>query len=73
MNSLQNNNIMISTGSACSSKKAGNRILLAMGLSETEIIGSVRVSLSPYIDYDFDYIVSCFESQVLHLMKNVIG
>ena len=72
MNFLESDGILISTGSACSSKKAGNRTLNSMGLSETEIIGSVRVSFSPYLVYDMDYIVKSFENRVLHLLKNVI-
>ena len=71
MNSLERDGILISTGSACSAKKAGNRTLSNMGLSESEVIGSVRVSFSPYIDYDFDYIVSCFEKEVLKLRSNL--
>ena len=70
-NMLDRYNIYISTGSACSSKKAGNRTLEAMGKSECDIIGSVRVSFSPYLDYDFDYIVSKFEECVLRLENNV--
>ena len=72
MNFLESDGILISTGSACSSKKAGNRTLNSMGLSETEIIGSVRVSFSPYLVYDMDYIVKSLENRVLHLLKNVI-
>ncbi len=68
---LEENNILISTGSACSSKKAGNRVLFSMGLNESKIIGSVRISFSPYIDYDIDYIVSCFEKNALRLYNNV--
>lgn len=71
MNSLENDGILISTGSACSAKKAGNRTLSNMGLTESEVIGSVRISFSPYIDYDFDYIVSCLEKNVLKLRSNL--
>ncbi len=71
MYALEQDRIYISTGSACSSKKAGNRILEAMGVVEDDIIGSVRVSFSPYFDYDLDYIVSCFEKNVLRFEKNV--
>lgn len=70
-NMLENFNIFISTGSACSSKKAGNRVLDAMGLSSEDVIGSVRVSFSPYENYDFDYIVQKFEECVLRLEKSV--
>lgn len=38
--------LLISTGSACSSKKSGNRILENIGYSKAEVIGNVRVSIS---------------------------
>lgn len=43
---MEEKEIYISRGSACSSKKAGNRILEKMGLTQNEILGSVRVSFS---------------------------
>lgn len=38
--------LLISTGSACSSKKSGNRILGNMCYSKKEIVGNIRVSFS---------------------------
>ncbi len=43
---LENKGVLISRGSACSSKKAGNRILENMGVKPEYILGSVRVSFS---------------------------
>lgn len=43
---MESKNVYISRGSACSSKKAGNRILENMGLTPEEILGSVRISFS---------------------------
>ena len=40
--------IFASTGSACSSKKGNSRILENMGLSEKEVEGGIRFSLSIY-------------------------
>ena len=71
MYALEQDSIYVSTGSACSSKKAGNRILEAMGVSQDDVIGSLRVSFSPYFEYDLDYIVECFEKNVLRFEKNV--
>ena len=71
MYSLEQDKIYISTGSACSSKKAGNRILEAMGISDSDVVGSVRISFSPYFDYDVDYIVQSFVKNVLRFEKNV--
>ena len=45
---MESEGILISRGSACSSKKSGNRILENMGLSHEEILGSVRVSFSKH-------------------------
>ena len=49
---MEQKGILISRGSACSSKKSGNRILENMGLSQGEILGSVRVSFSKYTTID---------------------
>lgn len=43
---LEKENIYISTGSACSSRKSGNRILSSMGVNPKDIKGSVRISFS---------------------------
>ena len=72
MNALQRDGVLISTGSACSSKKAGNRTLDAMGVKSDDIVGSVRVSFSPYEDYDVDYIVDAFVKNVERFESNNI-
>lgn len=71
MYSLEADKIYISTGSACSSKKAGNRILSAMGIFDNDVVGSVRISFSPYFEYDLDYIVQAIEKNVIRFEKNV--
>lgn len=43
---LEQNNIYVSTGSACSSKKKGSHVLNAINLSSEEIEGAIRFSLS---------------------------
>lgn len=43
---LEKQEIYISTGSACSSKKVGNSVLEAMSIEKEKIIGSVRISFS---------------------------
>lgn len=72
VNDLGKKGIMISTGSACSTKKAGNRTLEAMGRQKNEIIGSIRISFSPYIDYDLDYVANEIILEVLRFEKNNI-
>lgn len=70
MYSLESDNVLISTGSACSAKKAGNRTLEAMGLDSEFVIGSVRISFSPYMEYDLDYVAASIEKNVLRFKKN---
>ncbi|MGN1033531.1 MAG: aminotransferase class V-fold PLP-dependent enzyme, partial [Intestinibacter sp.] len=43
---LEQKEIYVSTGSACSSKKKGSHVLNAIGLSTEEIEGAIRFSLS---------------------------
>ncbi|KPI56874.1 cysteine desulfurase [Clostridioides difficile] len=43
---LEQKNIYVSTGSACSSKKKGSHVLNAIGLTNEEINGTIRFSLS---------------------------
>ncbi len=45
---LENEGIIIGTGSACSSSKVENRVLTAMGRTKSEILGSVRISFGKY-------------------------
>ena len=42
---LDGKGVMVSKGSACSTKKSGNRILDSMGYSKDEIIGNLRISI----------------------------
>ena len=46
VNMLDEEGICLGTGSACSTKKAGNQTLESMGLSNSRILGSVRMSFS---------------------------
>ena len=72
MNALQKDAVLVSTGSACSSKKAGNRTLEAMGVKKEDIVGSVRVSFSPYMEYDIDFVVDAFVKHVERFESNNI-
>ncbi len=49
---LQDEGVLISTGSACSTKKAGNRILENMGFKKSRIVSSVRISFNAYMEED---------------------
>lgn len=43
---LEAEDIIIGTGSACSSSKVENRVLTAMGRTKSEVLGSIRISFS---------------------------
>lgn len=45
---LDEKGVIIGLGSACSAKKAGNRILEEIGISKDEIISSARISFNAY-------------------------
>ena len=44
LHALEKYEIYVSTGSACSSKIAGNRVLSAMGQNQNDIMGNIRFS-----------------------------
>lgn len=48
LHALDENGVIVGLGSACSSKKAGNRILDEIGMSKDDIISSVRISFNAY-------------------------
>ena len=48
LHALEEKEIYVSTGSACSSHKKGNRILSAMGVTGERLDGAIRFSLSPF-------------------------
>ena len=45
---LEKYEIYVSTGSACSSKKVGNRVLSAMGQPNDVMLGNIRISFSEF-------------------------
>ena len=45
---LEQDNIIIGTGSACSASKVGNRVLEEIGRTKSEIQGSIRISFGIY-------------------------
>lgn len=48
LHALDAKGVIVGLGSACSSKKAGNRILDEIGISKDDIISSVRISFNAY-------------------------
>ena len=48
LHALNEKGVIVGLGSACSSKKAGNRILENIGVAKEEIVSSVRISFNAY-------------------------
>lgn len=52
LHALDEKGVIVGLGSACSAKKAGNRILENIGYNKEEIISSVRISFNAYMTED---------------------
>lgn len=52
LHALEEKGVIIGLGSACSAKKAGNRVLSQIGVPKNKIISSARISFSPYMSED---------------------
>ena len=63
--------VAVSTGSACSSNKKGqSHVLRAMGLSDKEIEGAVRISFSPLNTVEeADYLIEKLTAAVKRFRK----
>jgi cysteine desulfurase len=70
---LSRQGIAISAGSACSSGQLiPSRILLAMGYSEAEALGSIRLSLGKATTYAaVEYVARCLQTELASISKSV--
>ncbi len=67
---LEQRDIYVSTGAACSSKKKGNRVLAAAGLAESLIESAVRFSFSEFNTVEqMDYVLTELKNAVLSMRK----
>lgn len=69
LHSLESYGILVSTGSACSTKKIGNRILSAMQKSQTEIEGNIRFSFSPEQEFDALFVANAIKTEINKLKR----
>ena len=71
LHTLEQDGISVSTGSACSSNKKGqSHVLRAMGLSDKEIEGAVRISFSPLnTAEEADYLIEKLTAAVRRFRK----
>lgn len=68
---LEEKDIYVSTGSACSSKNSEkSHVLLGIGLTDIEIEGSIRICFSyETTKKDIDYVVTCIKDSVGDIRK----
>lgn len=52
LHALEKAGVIVGLGSACSAKKAGNRVLQELGQDANQIISSVRISFNAYLTED---------------------
>lgn len=66
LHTLEQDQIFVSTGSACSSnKKGGSHVLAAMGLSDKEIEGAIRFSFNEFnTTEEMDYVIAKVKTAV---------
>ena len=71
LHTLEQDNIFISTGSACSSNKKGqSHVLSAMGLTPKEIEGAIRFSFSEFNTLEeMDYVISKVKDAVARFRR----
>ncbi len=66
--------VLIGRGSACSSKKSGNRVLSEMKLTQKEIDGALRISFCPQTSYeDIKTGLTILSNNINKLRGNKIG
>ncbi len=67
---LENDDISVSTGSACSAKKPGSRVLKALKLSDDALEGAVRFSISEENNMDeIDEVVEKIKTHLSRIRK----
>lgn len=64
VHALESRGVLISTGSACSATKHFNTTLEAMGIPNSEILASVRISISPYENFDAEIIAKIIKEEI---------
>lgn len=67
VHALEKRGVYISTGSACSSTKHMNATLEAMGIEKNIILSSVRISFSPYMEFDAKNVAMIIKEELIKL------
>lgn len=64
VHALERRGILLSTGSACSATKHLNSTLEAMGVPNSEILASERISIGAYMDFDAKLIAKIIKEEI---------
>lgn len=64
VHALERRGILLSTGSACSATKHLNSTLEAMGVPNSEILASERISIGAYMDFDAKMIAKIIKEEI---------
>lgn len=64
VHALERRGVLLSTGSACSATKHLNSTLEAMGVSNSEILASERISIGAYMDFDAKLIAKIIKEEI---------
>lgn len=64
VHALERRGILLSTGSACSATKHLNSTLEAMGVPNSEILASERISIGAYMDFDAKLIAKIIREEI---------
>ena len=64
---LEEDGVLVATGSACSSKNSDNRVLAAMGRTKAEILGNIRLSFNAEDEYDLEFIIKAISKRIKEL------
>lgn len=73
LHALERRGIYVSTGSACSANKHFNATLEAMGKSKEIMLASIRISLSPYLDFDGKEIAKIMAEEIQKIKERNYG
>lgn len=64
VHALERRGVLLSTGSACSATKHLNSTLEAMGVPNSEILASERISIGAYMDFDAKLIAKIIKEEI---------
>ncbi len=73
LHALERRGVYVSTGSACSASKHINATLEAMGLNKEKMLSSIRISLSPTLDFDAKEIAKIMAEEIQKIKERNYG